>query len=815
MQSFPIKTFGGLNVTDESTDAPPNSLAVFENAIARPAGAIQRPPVFTGLWGTGLVQTGAGGVIRELTYTKDGRVSRVLVAHNPSLGKALGIFWIGDPDGGVDYTIGTGGLDAGGGVASQEILIENLDPHARVYFQRIYNEVWIGNGVNPNMIYSLERTPKIRPAGTSIAPVKPAVDYVASPTPTPPAETIPAIQASLIIVLADGSLTLTADAAGFEGASGNYIRIKIENTLGDLEMPSSTRSGSGDATDPLVYTLKIGKVAANSCGNALKFFIDGDTLAQGVITATLTGTGEAENPTLTLAEIALVGGADEIIPGQFPPTFRCRVATCLYDPGVGESPAYEGPRSALSKELYNIAWDSIKVTIAQVTGAHPRFTHQTIWLQVYKGTAFPINPNGPFQWMRVAIVQNIPGNYSIPYSFKPLIVQDTEPRQSTVPPCTMFEIADGRVWSSGNAAQKNRIWLSKFADGKEKAPEGANIDSWLDIEGRRDDSTFPAVTAIRRLEGRMQVHTDRSVTFFDSVTLRRIVSRSDIGAMNPACLAGWGRPAVPYIGADGAIYQIVNTQYYRSESANAKAAPVVRSLLAIREIAKDPGKATLLADSSNELLFAFVPRDGAMRCFMVDARTWAVSGPIIAPQFVGVTSTGATDNRFIGITESCGIMVLNLNNLHDIESFAPSDPFQPTPNVEGYTPPPDWIISDFPPHEDGIPGQPGNLFYEKGYLMVIETQWLYLNAVNTRKGFYSLDWSVPRNSRGIAKVIIKTDNGHTKEIKYGDVYGRERHKVAFCMSGNAVKARLEIIVAEDKPFALRDLTLGWESQANL
>ena len=50
MQYARINTFSGLNATDDTTNAPQNSLAVAENIFVRPAGALRRAPAFSKLW---------------------------------------------------------------------------------------------------------------------------------------------------------------------------------------------------------------------------------------------------------------------------------------------------------------------------------------------------------------------------------------------------------------------------------------------------------------------------------------------------------------------------------------------------------------------------------------------------------------------------------------------------------------------------------------------------------------------------------------------------------------------------------------------
>jgi hypothetical protein len=309
----------------------------------------------------------------------------------------------------------------------------------------------------------------------------------------------------------------------------------------------------------------------------------------------------------------------------------------------------------------------------------------------------------------MATVDNANGTYRITTESIVLEQTDAEPRQGRMPPCTMFEFAGDKIWASGNAAEPYRLWLSKKATDTERVPEGCDITSYIDIEGRKEEPARPRVTALRKLESRVQVHTDRSITFFEADTLRRIVSRSDFGALNPACLAAWNRPKVPYFGSDGVLYEMQNTQYYRSEEATPAAWPLLRSRISVAALVEDPSRAHLLADATNQLLFIFAPLSGQLTqgCFVVDANTGALCGPHAAPQFYSASPTSSVDNRHVGITEDGNIFVLNLNNLH-VDTFNTSPAF--TLRDPGYVASPAGYDGGFPRHTFN-----GGYSYDRSY----------------------------------------------------------------------------------------------------
>lgn len=847
MQYFRIQSFSGLHVTDDSPNSPTNSLKTAENVLLRPAGAIQRVPVFSKLW---KLNNGLQPLLQAAGYNVSFNETMVLkvVANTMTVLVAvevvggnlngLGAFFIGDTSGktpvssaaGIDFldTVLADINTPYGATATPVVTLlkANLEPGKRVYFSRIYDEIWIGNGVDPNLIYT-PSTGQLRESGTSSVPSKPLVGSVAS---LPAAS---AVQPKVTVITAGttsvtvgttttttgtSTLTFTADPINFAGTAGHNISVRLISA-GTSTAIASARTGAGTAISPFVYTLTLGTAAAQSSANAIAAFVGGDYNATGVLTATVTGNGPDANPSLSLVQTALSGGADQVTVGGHPLGVIYRFATTLFDPGpAGKGLGYEGPVGELSEEVIGDGSNDFIVTVAQKTGVDARFTHQNIWIREYLGEAYPSDPNGPFLWRKIRTVTNANGTYRITKDFTTLETSADAPSQVRVPPCTMFEFAGNRIWSSGNAAEPYRVYLSKLATETERVPEGYAVKSYIDIEGKKEEPSRPRVTALRKLESRIQVHTDRSITIIESDSLRRIVSRSDVGALNSSCLASWSRPNIPYLGADGIMYELNNTQYYRSGSLTPKAWPVMKEKLITKSLANNPDQATIIADNTNELIVICAPVNAgimsqSLGCFILDTQSGALTGPCVAPGFVAANPTGALDGRFVGIGPSGYLYVLNLGALHSIENFYNSGPI--TKHL---------VFDSFSDADKGMPvvqvdsqgfvSYSGLYQYRRAYLAVIETQLIDLQTPNERKGFYSLEWSSVPASRCILKITMTTDDAQTKVIDMGEIGGKERYKVAFMASGNAIRIKLEAIVADDKPFVIRDLTLGYELQTN-
>jgi hypothetical protein len=834
MQYARINTFGGLNVTEDSTNAPTNSLAVAENVLVRPAGAIRRAPAFSKLWNMSNLRgyvfdnlgfgPGAGVLILEVKVNSNNADMVVLVAYDCNTEKTLGCFFVGTSDGRVPLTSELGGIQKPAATPSWTSnvltnsypvqvndLISGLASGKRVYFSRIYDEVWIGNGVNPNLIYT-PSTGAIREAGTNTTPDAP----FAGTTASLPASA--AVQATASVITAGTSvtvgtsttigtstLTFTADSINFSGAAGNNIAVRIISS-GISQAISSTRTGAGTTLSPFVYTLTLGTTAAQSSGNAIASFVASDYNATGVLTAAVSSPATEPNPSLTLAQTNLSGGVDGSPSGGHPTTMRCVFACTLFDPGpAGKGLGYEGPISASSAEVAGTGSNDFLVTV-KAKSDEPRFTKQNIWMIQYAGPVYPISPDGPFIWRKVLTVNNANATHRIKKDFETLETLSAAPKQGRIPASTMFEFVGDKMWASGNAAEPYRVWISKTATDTERVPEGCDITSYIDVEGKKEEPSRPRVTALRKLEGRVQVHTDRSITMVEADSLRRIVSRSDYGAINPSCLAAWNRPNIPYLGSDGVLYSLNNTQYYRSGEVATTGWPKMRLSADVTTLYSNPQRANMLADATSNIVLVWLPTTGAVNysAFAFDFTSNALTGPIHWPKLLSCSPVSAADSRYVGCDESGDLFVLDLGFLHNDE-FSSNSAFTVRANDTTLT-----------TRQSGLP----QYFFDdgtwilSGFKCAFETQWLDLQQPNNRKGFYSLEWTTVRHSRAIVKVILTSDDGHSKTFDCGEMYGRDRNKIAFMISGNAIKVRFEAIVGEDKPFIVRDLTIGYELQTN-
>jgi hypothetical protein len=100
----------------------------------------------------------------------------------------------------------------------------------------------------------------------------------------------------------------------------------------------------------------------------------------------------------------------------------------------------------------------------------------------------------------------------------------------------------------------------------------------------------------------------------------------------------------------------------------------------------------------------------------------------------------------------------------------------------------------------------------KANILKLQTGWIDFGQPELMKGFYEFHWSVSRNSSGVVCLCFETDQGVAKHLYYGEVFGKERHKVLTMLHGAAVRVTFTVLLEGNKNFAVRDWTILWKEQ---
>lgn len=107
----------------------------------------------------------------------------------------------------------------------------------------------------------------------------------------------------------------------------------------------------------------------------------------------------------------------------------------------------------------------------------------------------------------------------------------------------------------------------------------------------------------------------------------------------------------------------------------------------------------------------------------------------------------------------------------------------------------------------------GNQRYMRAYQAYLETGYWDLGDPAARKAFMAFIWRTIAGSRAIMTITLESLSGATETYTLGDVgtYGCN-HRAPLMMSDSAIKAKITILSAEQKKWAVRDCAFDWKPQ---
>lgn len=381
-----------------------------KNILLRPLGGMKGPPRYERLWGIGSAATiyttltGSPLNLTDADNTVALKVSRqgkcFLFFYNLPARQCRGLFYLGD-DG--SYTSGSYDFTASSGLA-WSVLARDLDDTARWYGHRVFKALFLGNGVNDNVIAQLGRsaTPGVwRKAASNVAPSAPVISLV---TPASTTNT----QAYVSFTRTSGKvLTFRAKDTLYPGLSGNNkIRVRISNT-GTGNAIVSTLTGQGTVADTYYYTLATGTTALTSSTDAIVTFVNADSRVTSILEASKSD-ADAASDTANYGPADLENGSGSGTSEGFTNrtvTFYAR----YWDPGA-ENMGYEGVSSAISNTLVipDLANNDVRVLVpVDSTAEGGRFgfirlfmqfgeTPDEVWLLINPDDPVPNGLSGTF-----------------------------------------------------------------------------------------------------------------------------------------------------------------------------------------------------------------------------------------------------------------------------------------------------------------------------------------------------------------------------------------------------------------------------------
>lgn len=350
-RSFAIPAFQPIDSLAETTQLGAKLLQL-RNGMLRPQGGFKGGPKYDRLWAIGSASTIYATIAALPGMPADNtaktvalRVARqgknFLLFYNLPARECRGFFYMGD-----DGTYTSGAYDFTAGSPTWEILGTGYDNTARWYGTRFFTAIYLGNGVDDNIIAQLSRTAtpgKWRKAGSNAAPSAPVLSLAQPATTTN-------VQAFWDVSGRTGGVTLTFTArqALFPGLSGNNkIKVRIAQS-GAGQAIYSRLSGQGTTADPYFYTLTAGTAAAQSSNNAIVSFVNADSKAITILKAS-TASPEGTADLGDYGPTDLAGGSGSGVSTGFTNrtvTFYSR----YWDPGT-DLLGYEGISSPISNEV--------------------------------------------------------------------------------------------------------------------------------------------------------------------------------------------------------------------------------------------------------------------------------------------------------------------------------------------------------------------------------------------------------------------------------------------------------------------------------
>ena len=342
-----FKPIDGLTETTQLGDGT----VTLKNILLRPLGGMKGPPRYERLWGIGSAATiyatltGSPLSLTDADNTVALKVSRqgkcFLFFYNLPARQCRGLFYLGD-DG--SYTSGSYDFTASSGLA-WSVLARDLDDTARWYGHRVFKALFLGNGVNDNVIAQLGRsaTPGVwRKAASNVVPSAPVISLVTPASSTNSQAYVSFTRTSTKV------LTFRAKDTLYPGLSGNNkIRVRISNT-GTSNDIVSTLTGQGTVADPYYYTLATGTTALTSSTDAIVTFVNADSRVTSILEASKSA-ADAASDTANYGPADLENGSGSGTSEGFSNrtvTFYAR----YWDPGA-ENMGYEGVSSAISNTL--------------------------------------------------------------------------------------------------------------------------------------------------------------------------------------------------------------------------------------------------------------------------------------------------------------------------------------------------------------------------------------------------------------------------------------------------------------------------------
>lgn len=807
-----VKVFRGIDRLQDSTDQKIAPIELAEGIVLRPRGGFSRAPEFKRLWGI----VSLANLKDSLGISKNDLTCCVKLVHEGETFLAfhdylndlgLGIFYAGKD---TEFTeVLSGGPTLLAENPTVQVLWRGLSPRVKWNGALIAGKLYLGNGIDLNLAYD-SASNTIGIMGANVAPLSPTLNL------------------TNIISESREQSFLDVNGLHFEadrrlgGLKGNEVTVTICGGASDYF--TSEISGQGTFCDPYEYVVTCPSPLPTN--EQLAAFITRDPKATGVLKCEYTASASSQAP--LFPKIYLSNGRDQT------PPYHSGVSSESFEPATTEYIRF-GVKVLLTyireDDRLGVVESAPSATV-MVETARSGMTAHAVQVSIQKDedspeaagwtgirvyaaeTCLDCVCDRKRQWLRLFELPNETQMVTIyPWHTNArartdlardgLLINEGEIFSARPPePVKAFVYANRRIYMAGNDKQPLKIFFTKEQTSEKSLIETTHESLTCDVIPQGNGSE--KITALAAFRGGVMAFASNTAFNPQDQSAQNILS----APMNEQAGVNWNNGYYYYLGNDFNLYRIHTLPTDRE-------AKPIDSLVSdkisgyIREFADvtDSISPHTALDSVNRIWWIWVrSRFEGFISFAFDFDKNELTGPFYFPQFAGVTSISPSDGRFIGATTRGELFVWNLKKLS-----TSSLQFSNTSGVQLVD---SHSTSIDPENYQGF----GILFFKNGKSLLkaqtlrLQTGWMNFEKPEIQKGFYEFHWTTVKNSSGIVFLRFETDERIFKNIYYGDVFGKEHHKVLTLLYGHALRVTFTALLEDDKDFAVRDWSINWIKQ---
>ena len=805
MPNAVIESFTGVNIRDESTDLSSEGsvpLRRAENVYLKPNGSVSRPLIYERLWGLtnlknyaatlGVTSTdqGCAILIRNEGYM-------ILAFYDFTYNQSLGSLYVGEdpenpPSGPPTFIVPN---------PTMQVVWKGLANQRKWNGLHSGNISLMGNGCDINLAFD-NSTLTIRPQNDQVRPLEPTVSFQDADDSVAQDASL-AVNGVLFQALEPDFRPETDFNPNYTGnipyyrARGNYVQVAVVQT--SVAYFSSDITGYGSASTPFVYTVYCPMTLPTE--QELVNFINRDANADGIIKATLIGSGTAQ--VRLFPAFALSGGVTQFSPTDVFAGPYAAVALTYFKKGSLPGQGSETMASPVVTTQNGSGRISVTITPDTLSTTAQGYDAIRIYVADVGSQTFGLSVEEYGSFLRVLEVPNTPGTYTI----APSMLNATYPlptEQRYVPPCNMFKFAQNKIIMSGNPNYPMRYWYTATATKENPFPEGLGIYDYADI---RPQVMNDAIVALGSYRDQAVIYTKTNAYPFDVGTTARFAIR--IGAVNTGCVMTWTNGAQYYVGRDLIIYTLTQpVTDAKSEVPDFNLPfPQIGNYIQQYCDASDTSYPTSIVDSLNKNWWIFLRGTiGNMQSFCVNLEQNQITGPFDFPQLMDTMTIVPGDTRFVGMDMAGNLFWMDFN-----QPITISETFDNTDSITLY---PASTAADV--NDDGygiiqVADSPA-MFVKRAQLMRLQTGWMNLNGEPNKKSIYSVTWQTLEGSSGLVSVTAFNDRGAEVTRYYGELMAHKTrfHKVNLAVSGSVVQILITIVCADDLPCVIRNIGFEWQ-----